>query len=202
MPTRDKQYLTPQEVAELLMVSPVTVRQWAQKGKLEAQMTAGGHRRFRIETVRQFARDMGLTGVLEEQHTPRVLVVDDDLQLNRLLVEMLTAHAPGVETDTAHDGFEAGLKVSSFQPDIVLLDIMMPKMDGYQVCRHLKSDVDTMHIRVVAMTGYHSPEISSRIMAAGADYFLRKPFPASDLLNACGLGPGADTDEHFRSDHG
>ena len=74
-----KEFLTPHEVATLLMVSPVTVRQWAQKGLLAAQTTAGGHRRFAIETVAAFARERGidLPGI-----TARLLIVDDNRQFN------------------------------------------------------------------------------------------------------------------------
>ncbi len=219
MARRPRQYLTPNQVAELFMVSPVTLRQWAQRGLLEAHTTPGGHRRYRLDVVREFARRRGvedvletnLGGALEEEDAEgvpegevddrkRVLVVDDDRQLNGLLVEMLPQYDDRVIVESAYDGFEAGRKVQSFRPHIVLLDIMMPRVDGFEVCRQLKSDPATMHIRVVAMTGYYSPETSRRIMAAGADYLLRKPFPNEEVLRACGLLGESPRDT--RSRHG
>ena len=183
---KDKRFLTPTEVADMLLVSPITVRQWAQKGVLPARTTAGGHRRFSRETVQEFARKMGMGEADRSGEARRVLVVDDDRQLNGMLVELLRARGENVAVDSAFDGFEAGSKVQSFRPHVVLLDIMMPGLDGFEVCRQLKSDVTTVHIKVVAMTGHYSPATAQRILAAGADQFLRKPFVNDDVLAACG----------------
>ena len=88
--------LTPTEVAELLAVSPVTVRQWAQKGLIEARTTPGGHRRFTREAVIDFARRMAMT--LPESFAPpsgtRVLIVDDDRQFNGMLVALFKQKYP------------------------------------------------------------------------------------------------------------
>ena len=184
---KDKRFLTPTEVADMLLVSPITVRQWAQKGVLPARTTAGGHRRFSREAVQEFARKMGVSEVERNGEARRVLVVDDDRQLNGMLVELLRARGEHVEVDFAFDGFEAGSKVQAFRPHVVLLDIMMPGLDGFEVCRRLKSDVTTVHIKVVAMTGHYSPATAQRILAAGADQFLRKPFANDDVLAACGV---------------
>ena len=184
-------WLTPNEVADLLMVSPVTVRQWAQKGLLEARTTPGGHRRFSIDAVRQFAIREGMSSRLEGKAGLSILVVDDDRQLNRFLVELLRSKHAGTLVESAYDGFEAGAKVQAVKPDVVVLDLMMPGMDGFQVCERLKSDVDTMHVRVVAMTGYSIEENERRIMDAGADRFLKKPFSNTELLDACGLLSGS-----------
>lgn len=184
---KEKRYLTPTEVADLLLVSPITVRQWAQKGLLEARMTAGGHRRFSIDSVRHFAREMGLSGNLGEEDGRRILVVDDDLHINKFLVDLLRQRGGDVVVDSAFDGFEAGSKVATFRPDVVLLDIMMPGLNGIEVCRRLKGDVETMQIHVVAMTGFDEPGLARKILAAGADRFLRKPLRNDDVLEACGL---------------
>ena len=73
------------------------------------------------------------------------------------------------------------------KPDVVLLDVMMPGIDGIEVCRSLKSDPETAHIRVVAMTGYHSPELENKMLAAGAEVLLRKPFSSDEVLTQCGF---------------
>ena len=185
---RNKEWLTPNEVAELLLVSPVTVRQWAQKGRLEARTTAGGHRRFSIDAVRQFAVKEGMASRLKGIANRSILVVDDDDHLNRFLVELFKSRDEGALVESACNGFEAGSKVHQVMPDVVLLDIMMPGMDGFEGCERLKADVDTMHIRVVAMSGYHSEENERRVMDAGADSFLKKPFTNKEVLNACGFG--------------
>lgn len=177
-------YLTPTEVANLLMVSPVTVRQWAQKGMLEARTTAGGHRRFLLEDVEKFARsrNMNLPGT-----TRSVLVVDDDRQLNKYLVALLSTHTEALDVYSAFDGFEAGRLVGQHKPEIVLLDIMMPGMDGVQVCRAIKGDTATEHATVIGMTGHFTPQVEEDMLEAGAKVLLKKPFSQDELFEHCGL---------------
>ena len=120
--------LTPTQVAQALQVAPVTVRQWAQKGLLAAQVTAGGHRRFERDVVVEFARSRGmrLGGELLNSHANRVLVVDDDRQFNKFLCELLRTEQPQLDIATAYDGYDAGSMVARHGPSLVLLDIMMP----------------------------------------------------------------------------
>jgi len=181
--------LTPTEVAELLAVSPVTVRQWAQKGLIEARTTPGGHRRFTRESVIDFARRMAMTlpDGFDTAPRTRVLIVDDDRQFNGMLVALFKQKYPGVEVAFAYDGFDAGRQVSRFKPTLVLLDIMMPGMDGVEVCRSLKADEASRTARVIAMTGHHTRELEQRIITAGAERLLKKPFSTDELLAVCGL---------------
>lgn len=186
MSDKGKAYLTPGEVARALMVSPVTVRQWAHKGWLEATLTAGGHRRFRRTEVERFARERGLRLDLGEGGGTRLLVVDDDPQLARYVTELVKGEPRVRAVAAARDGFEAGLKVRAFQPDVVLLDLLMPEMDGFAVCRRLRGAPDTRHIRIFGMTGYPSPENEQRILAAGAEVCLAKPVDRDQLLTLLG----------------
>jgi len=183
--SHDRAYMTPNEVAELLVVSPVTLRQWAQKGLISSISTPGGHRRFLRKDVEQFAREKGIP--LASDEPLRVLVVDDNRSFARYLTDMLRTVNEALETLTAHDGFDAGRKVFQFRPDIVLLDLKMPGMDGFAVCNELKQDEATKHIRVIAMTGYYTPDNQKRILSAGAEACLAKPFDKAVLLDVIGL---------------
>lgn len=180
----EKSFLTPNEAATLLMVSPITVRQWAQKGLLEAQTTAGGHRRFSREVIEAFARERGIRMPSSQRS---LLIVDDNRELNAYLEALFSAHVPDLEIHCAYDGFEAGRQVQARRPSVVLLDIMMPGIDGIEVCRSLKADPDTQSVRVVAMTGYYSPEVENKILAAGAQVLLKKPFSSMEVLRECGF---------------
>jgi excisionase family DNA binding protein len=180
----EKSFLTPNEAASLLMVSPITVRQWAQKGLLEAQTTAGGHRRFSREVIEAFARERGIRMPSSRRS---LLIVDDNRELNAYLEALFSAHVPDLEIHCAYDGFEAGRQVQAQRPAVVLLDIMMPGIDGIEVCRSLKTDPDTRDVRVVAMTGYYSPEVENKILAAGAQVLLKKPFSSMEVLRECGF---------------
>jgi len=187
--------LTPTQVATALQVAPVTVRQWAQKGLLAAQVTAGGHRRFERDVVVEFARSRGmrLGGELLKSSANRVLVVDDDRQFNQFLCDLLRTEQPQLDIESAFDGFDAGSMVARHNPSIVLLDIMMPGLDGVEVCRRIKADPQTQEIRVIAMTGQHSDALETRVLAVGAECLLQKPFGIDDLFVACGWREGAAT---------
>ncbi len=183
-------YLTPNEVAGLLLVSPITVRQWAQKGMLAAHTTAGGHRRFTRADVERFAAERGVTladQIEAQAQRTRVLVVDDDAQLNSYLVALLQTSVDDIEVYGAADGFAAGQLVAEHKPDIVILDIMMPGLDGVQVCKAIKASTHSAHAHVVAMTGHHSEQLEHRIIEAGAAVLLKKPFSADELLRHCGF---------------
>ena len=195
--TRQKTHLTPNEVAELLMVNPVTVRQWASRGLLRSLTTPGGHRRFLLNDVEEFARSRGATPVPRRSGRPdRVLVVDDDPHICRSIAELIRRHAPQVETATAHDGFEAGAKVESFRPHALVLDLMMPTMDGFEVCRRLRERPTLNHIRIIAITGFATAENVERVLAAGADACLPKPLDSDRLVAELGLvEPSSGTPE-------
>jgi excisionase family DNA binding protein len=186
--SKQKTHLTPNEVAELLMVNPVTVRQWAARGLLRSLTTPGGHRRFLLSDVEEFARSRGATPVARHSGRPdRVLIVDDDPNLGRLIAEVIQERDDNVETEIAHDGFEAGAMVESFRPHALVLDLMMPGMDGFEVCRRLRARPTLNHIRIVAVTGFPSTENVDRILAAGADACLSKPLDTEKLLAELGL---------------
>lgn len=176
----DKEYLTPQEVAEMLMVSPVTVRQWAQKGGLKAFTTPGGHRRFHKNDVINFAANRGIKAGGGSKH--KLLIVDDDVLLTGFLQELFQSNQEGYEVKVVHDGFTAGSFIQSFQPDVILLDIMMPGVNGIQVCDFLKRNPATEHINVVAMTGFPEEELVQQMMDAGASVCLHKPLKVEELL--------------------
>lgn len=181
----NKPYLTPSEAAKLLMVSPITVRAWAQKGLLPSETTPGGHRRFLRESVEQFAKQCKTA---PQRNDLRVLVVDDDKQITGFIVDWLGSLDEPFIVSSAADGFEAGRKVHTFEPDIVLLDLMMPKLDGFAVCRQIKEDPDTRDIRVIAMTGHLTPENERLILEAGAEVCIQKPLDIQLLLELLRTG--------------
>lgn len=179
-------YLTTAQVAKLLMVSPASVRLWISKGWLNAQVTPGGHRRILRRDVENFARDRGLI-LSDMQSGTRVLIVDDEVQFAQYLKEVLERWGETIEVAVAHSGFEAGYLAHEFSPEVILLDLMMPTLDGFEVCSALKQDPQTRNIRVIAMTGYGSEDNVRRIISLGAERCLSKPFEVEDLLEALGL---------------
>ena len=122
--------------------------------------------------------------------TLKVLVVDDDPTILDLVTTIL--RLAGAQSATAVDG-EAGLALARvMRPDVVLLDIMMPRMDGYDVCRALKAAADPP--KIVMITAKTSAEDELAALAAGADDYVRKPFRPDEILQAIGLEVGTDED--------
>ena len=111
-----------------------------------------------------------------------MLIVDDDTQVSRLVAELIRDRAPDVSLEIANDGFEAGAKVESFRPHALVLDLMMPGMDGFEVCRRLRARPTLNHIRIVAMTGDYTPE---NVATHSASRRQRVPGEAFRFGNNC-----------------
>lgn len=180
-------YLTPTECARRLNVATVTVRKWAQQGILEAMVTPGGHRRYAVETVVKFAEKYNLPFLHDEDEVRRILIVDDDPQVCRYLKTLFAKFKDLAVTEQVRDGFEAGHMVHAFRPNIILLDLMMPAIDGYEVCRLIKTHPATRHIRIIAITGFYEENNIKKVMQAGAEICLQKPLDRGALLEAVGL---------------
>jgi excisionase family DNA binding protein len=175
------EYLTPLQVADRLLVAPVTVRLWASRGLLKSVNTPGGHRRFRVEDVDDFIAKRQQVQSGADRRPSRLLIIDDDAQFARYLSNLIASRAPTVSVEIATDGFSAGIKCEAMRPDVVTLDLQMPDMDGFAVCRLLTSMFGERKPRIVALSGFLSAENISRIQAAGADACLAKT-TAPDLL--------------------
>ena len=175
---QEKAVFTTFEAAKLCHVSPLSIINWVNAGRLPAFRTPGGHRRIRREDLARFMRDNGIPlpeELRDGSGRQRVLVVDDEAAIRDVIAESLSHRATPFDVMTAADGFEAGQLVATFRPDVVLLDLRMPGLDGFQVCRTIKGDSETATTIVIAMTGYHTQETEARILECGAVRCLSKP---------------------------
>ena len=111
---------------------------------------------------------------------PRILIADDDPQS----VELLEAFLSGsdYELRTAADGEQTLREVAARKPDLILLDIMMPKISGFEVCKRLRADPATRDIAVLMITALDQPSDIDRAVEAGTDDFLSKPINKNELL--------------------
>lgn len=123
--------------------------------------------------------------------TKRILIVEDETHI-RLLIEQSLEELEdeGVEILTAADGAEALELVRSQRPDLVLLDVMMPKMDGFEVCRRLREDPENAAIRVIFLTAKGQEYDRARGEEIGADGYMTKPFNPDELLATAGAAIG------------
>jgi len=185
--SRRAEFLTPNEVADRLLVAPVTVRLWATRGLLPSETTPGGHRRFRTQDVEEF---IARRRQLQEQAgngPSRILLIDDDERYTQALSTVLTARVPGLFVDTAADGFTAGIKCESMRPEVVTLDLRMPGMDGLEVCRLLRSMFGSERLRIVVLSGALTQNNIRRAQEAGASSCVEKTAKTEILLRELGI---------------
>jgi excisionase family DNA binding protein len=192
MKSQRKKYLTAAQAADLLMVSPVTVRKWAQRGALPSQSTLGGHRRFVVEDLRRFAQEHGIrvpddSEINRNAEAKRILLVDDDAIFAEYLREIVLAAEPGAQVECAADGFEAGQLSETLRPQLLVIDVNMPGIDGIELCRRLRTNPNTVDARIVVMSGQMSTENAAAARAAGADACLGKGAKRAEILTALAL---------------
>lgn len=119
--------------------------------------------------------------IQEHKAKARILVVDDDDAVRDGLARAL-ARGGGYDVATAADGFEAGYQLAAFKPDLVMLDVVMPGMGGFDVCERIRRMARGERLRIVILTGFAGPGNNERSLLVGADLFLTKPQDIQTLL--------------------
>ncbi len=112
----------------------------------------------------------------------KVLIIDDELSFAQYLNDLLITSLENIQIEISLDGFDAGIKLRDFNPDIVLLDLNMPGFDGFRVCKQIKQELLTQNIKVIAITGDAREDIGLRIISAGAVACLAKPINVAELI--------------------
>ncbi len=170
-------------IAQMLHVDPGSVANWIDQSLLKAHRTPGGHRRVAIEDLLRFLREHNMPVPAELQNGPhRVLIVDDEEAVRTMISSAVRKHLPEYEPIEAPDGFHAGTILATMKPEVVVLDLRMPGMDGFEVCRLIKSQEETRHIEIIAMTAYTQEENKRRILECGARICLDKPLDIDELV--------------------
>jgi len=113
----------------------------------------------------------------------KILIIDDENDLVVLATHALTLDRSDIEVISAKDGASGIQRAKTDQPSAIILDIMMPKMDGYEVCRQLKADPETSGIPVVMLTASNDPQLNQKAFEAGAVACLTKPYRRASLMN-------------------
>lgn len=172
-------HLTTREAAAHCRVSIPTLRRWIRAGDLRAFLTPGGHRRIDIDEFQRFLAAQGRPPYpIGAGPRARLLVVDDEPFVVGMLVDLLS---PGPFTiETATDGYEALVKVGTFRPSVVILDAVMPGLDGIEACRCLRRLPETRDIRILGVTGH--PSVVPVLRGAGADACITKPLDPSVVV--------------------
>ena len=178
----EKQVFTTGEAAELCSVSQQTIIRCFDSGRLNGFRVPGSRfRRIpRAELIR-FMRENDIPTGLQETGPLRVLIVDDDPQIIRMLEDFLGEDAR-FEIQTATTGYDAGMVTREFRPDVILLDYILPDINGRVVCERIKSDQELMDTRVIIISGDIRREEINGLLDAGAEDFLPKPIELKALV--------------------
>lgn len=180
----ERKPLTTGEIAKYCHVTHRGVLKWVESGKLKAYRTPGKHSRVSVEDFLEFLQQYNMPIPVQLRSTPvlkKILIVDDDRGIVHSLRRMLMMENKYL-IEEAFDGFEAGKKFTAFKPDLMILDIHMPALDGFQVYANIRQDPDNKNTKVLIISGVNEPHEIQKITALGADGFLRKPF-SNEALN-------------------
>jgi len=175
--------LTISQASKYCNVPPDTIISWIEDGHIQADTSVGGHRRIRQDDLDRFLQEQNIAASRQpvEEARKKILVVDDDKIVVETIVQYLEEDENGYEVISAADGFEAGTQVQHFKPDLLILDIMMPDINGYEVCKKLKSGPETRAIKIIVLSAYLDEESHNRMKEHGADACFSKPLPLPEL---------------------
>jgi excisionase family DNA binding protein len=178
-----KEALSTAEAARLIGVAVQSMINWINQGQIKAYRTPGGHRRIERADLVAFLKTHQMPVPPElSGGRPRVLVVDDEKAVVRWIARLIQRKRPDIEVFEALDGFAAGEMVGTVHPDAVILDLCMPGLDGFEVCRRIKAKSETRNATVIAITADFSPEADQKIRECGAAVCLPKPIDADRLI--------------------
>jgi CheY-like chemotaxis protein len=191
----NKELLKISDLAEIAKVMPSTIRHYTDLGLLKvAGYTDGGHRLYaktecleRLNKIQALSK-RGVTlpqikGELESKSkVKKVLVVDDEQEAVDVMTEVLKLKFPNWKVQVAMDGFTAGRLLPEFYPDLVILDLMLPGIDGFKICQLIRADSMLSGVKILAITGYDTDEIRQKIMTCGANDYLAKPLDMKSLI--------------------
>src|SRR5439155_19508352 len=139
-------------------------------------------RRIPREALYKFMKDNKIPTDALESGKSKVLLVDDDVELVELMSKVLEEDGR-FEVRIASNGFDAGMMVKDYRPDIIVLDVMLPDINGKEVCQRVRSDVSLEDVRILCISGMVEEEKIQELRLAGADEFLHKPFDVADLID-------------------
>lgn len=171
-----KDIFTTSDVAQLFQVYTTTVVDWIASGKLKAFQTPGGHYRIARKELLGLCHEKNIPVPPHLTGKKRILLVDDEKSILNLMNRVLSKAFPDCETQLAENGFEAGKLIAEFQPTMVVLDLQLPGLNGFEVCKNIRVSESMSHVKILAISGFNTQENKRKILAAGANDFLGKPF--------------------------
>lgn len=178
-----KTVFTTGEAAKICNVSQQTIIRCFDSGQLKGFRVPGSRfRRIPREVLYKFMKDNGIPTDALESGKRKALVVDDDVELVELLRDVLISDGR-FEVRVANNGFDAGMMVREYHPDVIVLDVMLPDINGKEVCQRVRSDSALDDVQIICISGMVERDKIEELKEAGANDFLQKPFEVETLVN-------------------
>ncbi len=177
-----KTVFTTGEAAKICKVSQQTIIRCFDSGQLKGFRVPGSRfRRIPRDSLHRFMKDNGIPTDALESGRRRVLIVDDDQAVVDLIAEVLATDSR-FETRIVNNGFGAGMLAKEYHPDLIILDVMLPDINGQAVCELIRRDPTMSDIKIIAISGMIEEDRIEDLKKSGADDFLHKPLDIDELM--------------------
>jgi len=176
-----KDLFTTGEAAEICKVSQQTIIRCFDAGRLDGFRVPGSRfRRIPRQSLVKFMQENKIPLETIESGKRKVLIVDDDAEIVELIVDVLRRDGR-FDTETASSGYEAGIATQRFRPELILLDYMLPDVNGNVVCQTIRKNPEFESIRIIIVSGVVKQDEIAQLLKSGAQDFIRKPFDVAEL---------------------
>jgi len=176
-----KELFTTGEAAEICKVSQQTIIRCFDAGRLEGFRVPGSRfRRIPRQSLIKFMKENNIPLESLDTGKKKVLIVDDDIEIVELIVDVL-ARDGRFDIRTATTGYDAGIATEQFRPHLILLDYMLPDVNGDIVCQTIKKNTEFENIKIIIVSGVIKQDEIDHLLKAGAEGFIKKPFNIIEL---------------------
>ena len=178
-----KDLFTTGEAAEICRISQQTIIRCFDAGRLDGFRVPGSRfRRIPRQSLIKFMKENNIPLDSIESGKKKVLIVDDDAEIVELMVDVLIRDGR-FEIDTASSGYDAGISTQQFRPDLILLDYMLPDVNGNVVCQTIRKNPEFESIKIIIVSGVVKQDEIDQLLKSGAEDFIKKPFNIVELTD-------------------
>ena len=181
-----KRIFTTGEAAEICKVSQQTIIRCFDSGRLRGFRVPGSRfRRIPRDALIAFMKENGIPPDALDSGKSKIVVVDDDPEIVELFVDVLERDGR-FEVKTASTGYDAGMITQEFNPDLIILDYMLPDINGNVVCQTIRQKPELEHTKIIIVSGVVNQDEINDLLKAGADEFVKKPFNIEKIIERVG----------------
>lgn len=178
-----KDLFTTGEAAEICRVSQQTIIRCFDSGRLDGFRVPGSKfRRIPRQSLIKFMKENNIPVQSIDSGKKKVLIVDDDAEIVELIADVLVRDGR-FDVRTAASGYDAGVQTQQFRPDLILLDYMLPDINGNVVCQTIRKNPEFENIKIIIVSGVIKQDEIDQLLKSGAEDFIKKPFNIAELTD-------------------